>query len=993
MFSIRTVKNVFCFALLLFLVAVSRPASAATVSSDGGITLTLSYCCDLYDARTFSGHPDLGSVYWEAWEKIEYDMRELSWHLYHASEGAHYIKRVYVAGDAKAWSTGDLRWSLTPNDAAELMEAIGSTPTTCATIAGWRKPTGHLNLFQALVFGMGRLALHEFGHYFYSLADEYARENYYHGVFKEGAGYTDAFDVTVPEGDHCPDTIMDTGAHPRLCDSGNHQIRVLYTDPFTDDPMDEVLTSDLVGTLDEGPLRTGGHNLPYAIDGWGGACVEHIEMCDRHTVDVWPDYEDADIPPTDIVYIEPGDDVVGRVILIDRSGSMDHLTNGRAAVDYAQEAALYFFNISIGSYAGATVYNDEIEELFPYAIYDTEYTSFDFYDAVDMTDIRAALEAALTQLTTTHTDAEELADTEIFLLSDGKQTVDGDLFEQVDIAQELGVKIHTFSYGDADTATMDSIAAATEGQVYYMFDNDDNGQYLKLGMIEAIADSSGLTPLHTYTGQLPVSGVTADGTEYHKLTFVAPAGTANVGFYLLPFAGTAQQYRYEITDPAGNIFTSNLTPLKNQGRYLGTEIAPSKEGLYTVVIYPVRTSQFVTDDVQLLAYANNRLLETETGSKDRFVSLQDPHIVLQSSIAFGYPLTNVDVVTRLLTPDGLGIAQIKLVDNGQLGDEVAGDGVYSARVKTSLFRGIKSKKFRIETRFNVTDTSIPAPEAGWNSTVDYQKLLSGWNVSPFTAYAKDVGVLTAASAAERAPYLDTSLVKNTYLAPGKSYRDNIGICNAMPDNDLLRIRLGNGIKIIGISHPQGDIGDPCVFYPVSYRVSADAEPGVRDLSVQFGGTILTEPFFAEVSMIGWLPGIEFLPGQLVEYLGKIWKCIFGHTSQVDWYPGAPGVYLWTEVAQSNEWVANKFYTIGDIVAFDGKEWECNFPHISQTDWTPGIVWFWTEVVQADKWVEYNWYTADDIVTYEGEKWKCILPHFSLGSWYPGAPFNWFWVQI
>ena len=52
---------------------------------------------------------------------------------------------------------------------------------------------------------------------------------------------------------------------------------------------------------------------------------------------------------------------------------------------------------------------------------------------------------------------------QIFLMSDGKQTVGNDLFDQVDRANQFGIKIHTLTYGNADAATMAQISSTTSG--------------------------------------------------------------------------------------------------------------------------------------------------------------------------------------------------------------------------------------------------------------------------------------------------------------------------------------------------------------------------------------------------------------------------------------------------------------------------------------------------------------------------------------------------
>lgn len=45
----------------------------------------------------------------------------------------------------------------------------------------------------------------------------------------------------------------------------------------------------------------------------------------------------------------------------------------------------------------------------------------------------------------------------------------------------------------------------------------------------------------------------------------------------------------------------------------------------------------------------------------------------------------------------------------------------------------------------------------------------------------------------------------------------------------------------------------------------------------------------------WKSGVPYNAGDTVTYNGKNWRCTTAHTSNAAWYPGATGVYLWTEI--------------------------------------------------------------------------------------------------
>ena len=87
-------------------------------------------------------------------------------------------------------------------------------------------------------------------------------------------------------------------------------------------------------------------------------------------------------------------------------------------------------------------------------------------------------------------------------------------------------------------------------------------------------------------------------------------------------------------------------------------------------------------------------------------------------------------------------------------------------------------------------------------------------------------------------------------------------------------------------------------------------------------------------------GIGYITGNRVQYNGKLYKCLQGHTSQADWSPeAAPS--LWAEIlaGQSGtaigEWVqpeSTNPYNKGDKVTHNGKTWESL---IDSNVWEPG----------------------------------------------------------
>ncbi len=93
----------------------------------------------------------------------------------------------------------------------------------------------------------------------------------------------------------------------------------------------------------------------------------------------------------------------------------------------------------------------------------------------------------------------------------------------------------------------------------------------------------------------------------------------------------------------------------------------------------------------------------------------------------------------------------------------------------------------------------------------------------------------------------------------------------------------------------------------------------------------------------WVGGASYDVGDLVNYDGSTWECTYAHTAQGNWYPGAPGLWFWDEQSSGIEdWRTGRYYAPGSMVTYGGNTWECTYAHTSQVDWYPGApgLWFW-----------------------------------------------------
>lgn len=100
-------------------------------------------------------------------------------------------------------------------------------------------------------------------------------------------------------------------------------------------------------------------------------------------------------------------------------------------------------------------------------------------------------------------------------------------------------------------------------------------------------------------------------------------------------------------------------------------------------------------------------------------------------------------------------------------------------------------------------------------------------------------------------------------------------------------------------------------------------------------------------------GLGYVAGDRVQYNGKLYRCLQGHTSQADWTPeAAPS--LWAEILAGQEgtaigeWVqpeSTNPYSKGDKVTHNGKTWESL---VDGNVWEPGAQGsesLWQEVAE------------------------------------------------
>ncbi len=852
-------------------IVFASQSNAASVGADGGITLWVSYddsgaaspldiddtvssvasvpggssCGFTNDARTAIGAPDSpGQCPGDAAsctgrEKVTEDITRFAEWIFQSTEGANYLRRVYVADEGRSWDSADVRWNM-------------NTSSSFTTSGGWKDTAIAIDLQSAERKCIHDVLHHEFGHYFHRLPDRYARDisaNYYRGRIDGG----DIFPVGVTTGD--PNTVMSSNFPHVFVDESNASITVEYTPPGGSAVTGEVLTPDLLNDADpdnDGPDRAHSvHTMPFAQDEWSFMPTEHASLSGAHTTGNFPAMDFSTMPAPDIVFIGDDAEPPGTVLLLDRSGSMSVQTDGVPASQYVQEAGLYLYHSSRPTdFVGTYLYNANIEELFEYAAYDPNnaLSQANFRPAQGLTDIALALETAIDELVGEHTEAG-VNGANIVLMSDGKQTTGASLWDQVDRANMMGIRINTFSFGNADAATMDQIATDTSGGSTVVSEREEAFE-LKIGMAREFSEIRGYTPVHSLKERLLKKGL-VDRREVYEGRFTVPPRSRDLQFYSFLEGGTAASFELELIDPSGNLTLGTADSIAVRGRFNGIKAEKPEEGVWTYRLKGTRDSDFVIPSnrpFELTAYVLNPDLHATLNA-----TRQDAPagaVRVEASAIYRYPLA--DITARLhIFRAGDSMGWVELYDDGQSGgDYQAGDGIYSGILDLGEF-GLdrpldddsKRGKTRLDAQFLIGDRSRPAPNAHYESGTDLGELTKNYEEQaksrlPFEVWTTRSFDFTEDDRKGERKRLRPLHPRDQQKAlPGGTGKIVLAVFGIQPRKGALQISLGQGVDVSleGIRYSERRLGGRV---ELSYAVSKDAREGARDLILQMNDEVM-----------------------------------------------------------------------------------------------------------------------------------------------------------
>ena len=842
------IRQMLSFTLPILSMTLIPVAESAVIGADGGITLYVSYdntdiaggvswndnitqsngsggitCTPTNNARSAQGAPASpgscpGGDTCLGREKLAGDIELLAQYIYQSTHGEHYLRRVYLSDNGRAWNAADIRWSV-------------GTGGSSAPSNGWVTPGVSLNMRSAFRRCIHDVAHHELGHYFYNLPDRYARSG---GYYRGRIGGGSIFDVDVDVGD--PNTVMSGNFPHRFVDTTNASITISYDPPGSSAVNNEVLTPSLLTDADpgnDGPDRAHhGHTHPFAQDEWSLLPSRHADLSGVHTEGDFTDPDFSLMPAVDIRFLGEDEPHPGTILLLDRSGSMGVTTHGITAAQYVQEAGMYLYHSSLpGDFVGTHLYNASIEELFPYAAYDaTNNLPFaSFRVASGLTNIAAALESAIDAFIAEHGEMGSNGG-QIVLMSDGKQTTGPSLWDQVTRAVDRGIQIHTLSFGNADTATMEAISTATDGDVIEMSEVSD-GSELKLGMARELSELRGLTPIH-FEKKIIDPNTSLDRVPAYQGTFDIPRNNRALQFYVFLTQSNAANLQLELEDPAGNLYKANPQNVANLGRLNGITVQKPEKGTWTYRILGRKGYFPYNEPMEIIGYVENRDLDTSLSVVPAQAPYTGQYRIL-AQVQHRYPLTNLTVTAYLYRGHTL-IGTVPLRDDGKAGiDDAALDGLYAGVFYPEQY-GISGKrpKVRIDVNFTTNAKTRPAPNAHYETGADLRGLTRDYLKRAhhvFTAFATDT--VSFSNKDDYRPSIRIIDSTATKVFPGYAGKIVVGVANAYVSLKSLRASLGQGITV-NVDRVQQNKRTLGATVYLSYRVNKDARNGTRELLLQ-----------------------------------------------------------------------------------------------------------------------------------------------------------------
>ena len=589
-----------------------------------------------------------------SWQPV---FEEFSKRLYNATEKQLQIGRVLISTCNFSREQADV-WIL------------GGDGCSFSPVLGYGVPNVHMTIYQTHksltdsmmgAFGL----LQAFAHYAFGLYDE-------HRGKINGSGpwlWDDVFNC-VSNNDPIA-SIMDGGSSIMV---KNHRLE------FCTDPARGWPTSHNAGIRDAiGDVYENAQQLLNGEDSWS-TIVRNTNLAYPDTV---PVDDISGYEPIEFVIVDP---ISRLVVCIDRSGSMygEKIELAKVGAKIFVDLAHFGEHLSVTSYAYSGTVEYPMKELVDQQDKEDAKAAIDQLVASGATSIGSGLRVSLNEITGNGTNPRGCTEV-IVLLSDGRHNYGESPYDVLPDIIERGAKVYTIGLGnDVDADLMSDIAFQTGGTYHFADSEQDLAQiftiiYAKARSEDLYASESG----EIQQGEVKTSNTLVD-VFTNEITFelnypanrvltfslVSPSGqvidsssaSGNVEFV----KGTAHQY-YRIVNPEIGEW---ITTIKG-------------ENISSPTTY------------SMIAFGNSDEVSTYAGPIKSTFTYPEP-VIIRASVYAGEPVTGATVSGIVVRPNNT-TTTIQLYDDGNPanGDDVAGDGIYSAIFNDFAGAGSGSYTFKI----------------------------------------------------------------------------------------------------------------------------------------------------------------------------------------------------------------------------------------------------------------------------------------------------------
>lgn len=537
--------------------------------------------------------------------------------------------------------------------------------------------------------------IHEFGHYGFSLGDEY-RANVYEGgsggiLLREYSEETDAFNI---DQDGQIASIMDGGTqqHPNNLRTefsvvSNHRF------PFTNSEGDYVVLHQNVMNPGESDWQT----------------MERILNAAGFNIQQPTDLPSTVLPNNldDIEWIVHNN--ISQVLAIDRSGSMvgDSLNLAKAGSKLYIDLLSEKDKIAVTSYSSSANVNYGITEITPTNINTVKTTSKSRVNSIvasGSTAIGYGLNTALSQITS---QPEKAASEAILLLSDGWHNSGTHPSSYYNAVNTRDVKVYTVALGaGADANLMSDIASKTGGKYYYA-----RYSWEMPGIFSNIyADIHGNNLAAAVTGVINAGISLIDRTQIDPLVDTVK--------FILNWEGVDAPV-FELVNPSGSSIpehtNNDIIKYFSGDNYKFFVVKKPDVGDWEMEVTNPYSNKNI--NYSLSAVTKDEGIQFNVVPSKMAISYPDPLLITAEVIAHA-PVDGAEVTGIVTRPDG-SQGSFVLYDDGLAmhGDKTAYDGVYANYFTGFIGNGSYVFNIEVQNKDGVVAYRAPGLSERSDSTI------------------------------------------------------------------------------------------------------------------------------------------------------------------------------------------------------------------------------------------------------------------------------------